>query len=96
MLWMGGILLFISSIHRIVFAYGGGERYVNELFVSAIMISFVLFTLLIAMYIPLLIFFSIKDKKIKWFIYHILLLIFCIIILIIALCIDAPTLIYMT
>lgn len=63
MLWMGGILLFISSIHRIVFAYSDGKIYVNELFVSAIMIPFVLFALLIIMYIPLLIFSALKIKK---------------------------------
>lgn len=94
MLCAGGVLLFIVSIHRMVLPYD--NIYVNRIFALSAVIPFFVFMVLTVLYIPALIFFSIKDKKLTSVIYNILLLILYIVILVLSMFIDAPTLVYGT
>ena len=95
MLCAGVVSILSSFIHRLMSTYCT-TLYTKEPFVSLVIIPFFIFLLLVMIYIPLSIIFSIKDKQFKSFIYNILLLIFYIIILVLSMLIDAPTLIYMT
>lgn len=94
MLCVAGLLLFVTSIHGMALAYH--NIYVNRIFVLSVVILFSVFAVLTVLYIPALIFFSTKDKKLTSVIYNILLLILYVIILILSMFIDAPTLVYAT
>lgn len=94
MLYAAGLLLFIASIHRMVLPYH--NVYVNRIFALSVVILCSVFIVLTVLYIPALIFFSIKDKKLTSVIYNILLLILYVVILVLSMFIDAPTLVYAT
>ena len=94
MLYAAGLLLFIASIYRMVLPYH--NVYVNRIFALSVVILCSVFIVLTVLYIPALIFFSIKDKKLTSVIYNILLLILYVVILVLSVFIDAPTLVYAT
>ena len=94
MLCAAGLLFFIASIHRMVLPYH--NIYVNRIFALSVVILCSVFAVLTVLYIPALIFFSIKDKKLTSVIYNILLLILYVVILVLSMFIDAPTLVYAT
>lgn len=96
MLCVGTLLLAVCSLHRLALVYGSAGVYVHTMFVLSVFIPFLLFLLLIIAYIPIIIVARIMDKKVKYFMYNLLLFAFYIIILILSMYIDAPTLVYMT
>lgn len=96
MLCAGMLLLAVCSLHRLLLVYGSDDVYVHTMFVLSVIIPFLVFLIFVIVYIPIVIAMRIMDKKIKYFMYNLLVFVFSIIILFLSMYIDAPTLVYMT
>ena len=96
MLCAGMLLLAVCSLLRLLLVYGSTDVYVHTMFVLSVIIPFLVFLIFVIVYIPIVIAMRIMDKKIKYFIYNLLVFVFSIIILFLSMYIDAPTLVYMT
>lgn len=96
MLCAGMLLLAVCSLHRLLLVYGSTDVYVHTMLVLSVIIPFLVFLIFVIVYIPIVIAMRIMDKKIKYFIYNLLVFVFSIIILFLSMYIDAPTLVYMT